>query len=95
MADRAAHAGGFAPLPALRNRALATSADTFTERGAIVDPATGALRASPQSVSILAPTCMDADALTKVLWLASSLPPGLLEKLDASAIILGTAADAA
>jgi len=86
---------GFAPLPALRNRALASSADTFAGQGAIVDPATGALRASPQSVSILAPTCMDADALTKVVWLASPPPPGLLEKVDASAIVLGTAANAA
>jgi thiamine biosynthesis lipoprotein len=86
---------GFAPLPALRNRALATSADTFASQGAIVDPTTGALRARPHSVSILAPTCIDADALTKVVWLASRPPPGLLEKVDASAIILGTAADAA
>lgn len=86
---------GFASLPALRNRALATSADTFADDGAIVDPATGTLCRSPQSVSILAPTCIDADALTKVVWLASRLRPGLLEKVDASAIILGAAADAA
>ncbi len=85
-------AAGFAPLVALRDRALATSADTFAPRGAIVDPATGRFRAHPKSVSILAPTCMDADALTKVVWLTNGPPPGLLEKLDARAIVLdGTA----
>ncbi len=83
---------GFAPLPALRNRALATSADSFASRGAIVDSATRRLRASPKSVSILAPTCMDADALTKVVWLANGPLPGLLEKVDACALVLGGSA---
>ena len=86
---------GFAPLPALRNRALATSADTFASRGAIVDPATRRLRADPKSVSILAPTCMDADALTKVVWLANGPPPGLLETMHACALVLGGSAIAA
>jgi thiamine biosynthesis lipoprotein len=86
--------GGFARLPALRNAALATSADTFAPRGAIVDPATRRLRANPQSVSILAPTCIDADALTKVVWLANGPPPGVLERVHARAIVLGSAAEA-
>ena len=84
--------GELVPLATLRNRALATSADTFAPGGAIVDPATGFFRTSPKSVSILAPTCMDADALTKVVWLAEHPLPGLLEKLDARAIVLGPSA---
>jgi thiamine biosynthesis lipoprotein len=84
---------GFDRLPALRNAALATSADTFAPCASIVDPATGRLRANPRSVSILAPTCMDADALTKVVWLANGPPPGLLERVHARAIVLGGATE--
>lgn len=84
--------GELLPLAALRNRALATSAGTFAPGGSIVDPATGRFRTDPKSVSILAPTCMDADALTKVVWLAEHPPLELLEKLDAHAIVLGPSA---
>ncbi|MCX5740104.1 MAG: FAD:protein FMN transferase [Proteobacteria bacterium] len=84
---------GFVALPPLRNRALATSADTFTPNGAIVDPASGLPARSPRSVSVLAPTCTDADALTKVVWLSEHPPLRLLEKLDASAIVLGPATE--
>ncbi len=84
--------GELLPLAALRNRALATSAGSFAPGGSIVDPATGRFRTDPKSVSILAPTCMDADALTKVVWLAEHPPLDLLEKLDARAIVLGPSA---
>jgi hypothetical protein len=36
---------------------------------------------------------MDADALTKVVWLAEHPPLDLLERLDARAIVLGRAQD--
>lgn len=84
--------GELVPLAALRNRALATSAGTFAPGGAIVDPVTGRFRNSPKSVSIFAPTCMDADALTKVVWLEEHPPLDLLEKLDARAIVFGPSA---
>ena len=85
--------GEFVSLPPLRNRALATTADTFAPHGAIVDPASGQSLRSPRSVSVLAPTCMDADALTKVVWLEEHLPVSLLEKMDAHAIVLGPATE--
>lgn len=83
--------GEFVALPPIRDRALATTADTFAPQGAIVDPATGQPRRNPRSVSVLAPTCIDADALTKVVWLEEQLPVTLLEKMDAHAIVLGPA----
>jgi thiamine biosynthesis lipoprotein len=85
--------GEFVSLPPIRNRALATTADSFAPHGAIVDPASGESRSSPRSVSVLAPTCMDADALTKVVWLEERLPVDLLEKMDAYAIVLGPATE--
>jgi len=85
--------GEFVALPPLRNCALATTADTFAPQGAIVHPASGQPLRSPRSVSVFAPTCMDADALTKVVWLAEHLPVSLLEKMDAYAIVLGPATE--
>ena len=85
--------GEFVSLPAIRNRALATTADTFSRHGAIVAPAAGEFRSSSRSVSVVAPTCMDADALTKVVWLEERLPVDLLEKMDAYAIVLGPATE--
>ena len=79
-------------LPPLRNRALATSADTFVAGGHVIDPATGRPRTRPLSVSVLADTCMDADALTKVVWLAERPPTALLETLHASTIVLRASA---
>jgi FAD:protein FMN transferase len=86
--------GEVVALPPLRNRALATTADTFAPAGAIVDPASGAPLRSPRSVSVFAPACMDADAVTKVVWLSERPPLRLLEKLDASAFVLGPATQA-
>jgi hypothetical protein len=36
---------------------------------------------------------MDADALTKVVWLEERIPVDLLEKMDAYAIVLGPATE--
>jgi thiamine biosynthesis lipoprotein len=83
----------FVSLPPLRNRALATTADTFAPNGAIVDPASGQPFRSARSISVLAPTCMDADAMTKVVWLSERPPLRLLEKLDACAILVGPATE--
>ncbi len=84
----------FVSLPPLRNLALATTADTFTPNAGVVDPASGLPRRSARSVSVFAPNCMNADAMTKVVWLSEHPPLQLLEKLDASAIVLGPAAEA-
>jgi len=84
----------FVSLPPLRNRALATTADSFAPIGAIVDPASGQPFRSARSISVLAPTCMDADAMTKVVWLSERPPLRLLEKLDACAFVLGPATQA-
>ncbi len=83
--------GELIALPPLRNRAMATTADSFAPAGAIVDPASGRAVRSPRSISVLASSCMDADAMTKVVWLSEKPPLRLLERLDASAIVLGPA----
>ena len=76
-------------LPPLRNRAIATSADSFAARGNVIDPATGRAHRRPISVSVVANSCMDADALTKVVWLAAHPPIPLLERMHADTILLG------
>jgi thiamine biosynthesis lipoprotein len=78
------------PLPPLRDGALATTADDFSPDGAghVIQPATGRRRPAPISVSVLAPSCMDADALTKVVWLSERTPAALLARLRARAIVL-------
>jgi len=75
-------------LPPLRDGALATTADSFAPRGHVIDPATGRARRRPVSVSVVAPSCMDADALTKVVWLAPHPPLLLLERMHARTILL-------
>jgi FAD:protein FMN transferase len=75
--------------------AIATSADYFSEResggrriGALVDPRHAACLAWGRSVSVIADTCMMADALTKVVALAPECAPAQLEPLDAQALIV-------
>ena len=53
-----------------------------------MDPATGRLRRGARSVSVRAPSCMDADALTKVVWLAEAPPLALLERYGADALVV-------
>jgi thiamine biosynthesis lipoprotein len=75
--------------------AVATSADYFSEResgeeriGPLVDPRRAACVGWGRSVSVIADTCMMADALTKVVALAPECAPARLEPLDAQALIL-------
>jgi FAD:protein FMN transferase len=82
-------------LGVLVDSAIATSADYFSEResrgqriGALVDPRRGACVGWGRSVSVVADTCMMADALTKVVALAPECAPAWLEPLDAQALIL-------
>jgi FAD:protein FMN transferase len=82
-------------LGVLVDGAIATSADYFSERessgqrtGALVDPRRAACVTWGCSVSVIASTCMLADALTKVVALAPECAPARLEPLDAQALIL-------
>jgi thiamine biosynthesis lipoprotein ApbE len=54
----------------------------------VVEPTTGRRRRAPESVSVLAARCVDADALTKVVWLSPEPPLALLRRLGARAIVL-------
>jgi thiamine biosynthesis lipoprotein len=79
----AAHA---IPLAPLRGEAVATTA--FAPGAAasrVVDPRTGAIRRAARSVSVFAPRCVDADALTKIVWLGPALE-SLLERLGARVV---------
>jgi thiamine biosynthesis lipoprotein len=74
------------PLAPLRGEAVATTAFApGAGASRVVDPRTGAIRRAARSVSVFAPTCVDADALTKIVWLGP--PPGsLLERLGARVV---------
>lgn len=68
--------GRLLALGALRDAAFATSADTFTRRrwrgrdvSPLVDPTSGRPCVRARSASVRAPTCLVADALTKVVML--------------------------
>ncbi|MGJ8671387.1 FAD:protein FMN transferase [Rubritalea sp.] len=76
----------------LRAPALATSSNTFavtTDSGAIIDPATGKSSIDQRSFSVFAPTCMQADALTKLCILIQDQPElqRILDHFDASMLI--------
>lgn len=79
------HAHAVAHRLLLNNEALATSSAFESRREipdgpvcALVDPATGNAHSGQGSVSVRAPTCMTADALTKVALFA---PPVLAESV--------------
>ncbi|MEI7037778.1 FAD:protein FMN transferase [Fulvimonas yonginensis] len=80
------------PLGTLADGALATSAPYFSEqdgRWAVRDPRDGGSPSRYRSVSVLAPTCLRADALTKVVWVRGAEAAGpLLARLRAEAIVL-------
>jgi thiamine biosynthesis lipoprotein len=86
----------------IRDEALATTANYFASRvengraiGPLIDPRTSACRTEAQSVSVIAPTCMLADALTKVVWLSDDHEHPLLSCYGARAIIYTSPAGAA
>lgn len=87
------------PLPPIRDAAVATTADYFAARdhdgervNPIIDPRSQRSCADAVSVSVFAPRCIDADALTKIVWLSPEPPRDLLARLDARAVVLGTSA---
>ena len=80
-------------LCALRDHALATSAAYFA--GTIVDPRTRRARRLRHSVTVVAPTCAIADALTKVVALAPADAPRVLERYQAQAVVLEANGEAA
>ena len=83
------------PIAELRNAAIATSAPYFSKRRVhghdvtpIVDPAARTACTSSRSVSVIAPSCVIADALTKVVALRGERSVPVLDRFDASALIL-------
>ncbi|HEU4621873.1 MAG TPA: FAD:protein FMN transferase [Burkholderiaceae bacterium] len=86
------------PLVRLENVALATSARYFstrTHRGkmvnALIHPRTGECDHSGVSVSVLAPTCAQADALTKVVLISGNTRHPALTAFQATALMLAPA----
>lgn len=74
------------PLVELRDFALATSSDYFGST--FVDPRTGRSTRVPQSISVAAPRCAVADAMTKVVAFAPDRAPAILERFGAEAFVL-------
>jgi thiamine biosynthesis lipoprotein len=79
------------PLGALAEGALATSAPYFSEQDgnwSVHDRQHGRSPRRYRSVSVLAPTCLRADALTKVVWIrGAEASATLLARLRAEAIV--------
>lgn len=83
------------PLCRISEGALATSADYYSRRrvggrtvSPLIDAATRAPCAGGRSVSVLAPRCSVADALTKVVYADPDGAIGALQRLGAHAIVL-------
>ena len=79
----------------LQDRALATSAGYFSRRSsagidstALVDTATGQPILHGRSISVLAPTCMLADGLTKPVIASGCLQHPVLARFGATALLL-------
>ncbi len=67
------------------NSAAATSADSFRP-GALVDPRLGTCVPWGGSITVVAPDCLSADALTKVVRLAPRLAPRVLAQFGAHVV---------
>jgi thiamine biosynthesis lipoprotein len=79
----------------LRERAMATSGIYFSERNfarhrvsPIIDGRTGRPSCMPISVSVAAPDCMTADALTKIVFTSREKAARLLARHRADALLL-------
>ncbi|RAP33761.1 hypothetical protein DID77_02575 [Candidatus Marinamargulisbacteria bacterium SCGC AG-439-L15] len=72
----------------MKNTSIATSSHYYTENtpSSIIHPHTKKPDKNPHTISIFAPNCMLADALTKVIWL-NPKDHSLLPLFDATAII--------
>ena len=86
------------PLALVADAAVATSAYGSHRRrvdgrwvSPLIDPRSGLPRMSTRTVSVVAPTCMVADALTKVVALRGRAATATLETFDASAVVLSPA----
>ena len=87
--------GRLLPLGTLRDAASATSADTFSRRrwrgrvvSALVDPTSGRPCVGAQSASVRAPTCLVADALTKVVTILGRRSAPILRAYAASGLLI-------
>jgi FAD:protein FMN transferase len=87
------------PLVALNDGAVATSAYGGQRRRVqgrwatpLIEPVGGLPMMSTRTVSVVAPTCMVADALTKVVALRGATAAGILTAYGASATVLSPAA---
>jgi thiamine biosynthesis lipoprotein len=76
----------------LRESAMATSGDCFEPEAGIADPRTGRRVALAGSVTVVAPACLLADALTKIVALDAEAPEvrNLLARCGAAAFTLDT-----
>lgn len=70
----------------LNEEALATSACYFSD--ALIDPHSGKSLSSRYSVSVAAPTCMIADALTKIVACTGQIDHPILNQYMAKALIV-------
>lgn len=85
----------------LADGALATSASYYSRReqagqavSALIDPRSGAAWLGGDSISVIAPRCLHADALTKVVLFAEpALAARVLERYSAQALVLPLADD--
>ncbi len=82
------------------NEALASTARSFdpfqsagTADSAIIDPGTRKPARAIDGATVRAPSCMTADALTKIVMLAGTDATELLEHYNASALLISTDGD--
>lgn len=87
--------GSLVPLGVFSDCAVATSSGYFSDRlsgGGVTEPLVDPLRRAcvrwRQSVTVVAPDAMTADALTKIVRLAAQAAPGILERFRAQAIVI-------
>ena len=92
--------GGVQPLVRIREGAVATSAYASQRRyvdgrwaSPLIDPRNGLPVMSTRTVSVIAPTCMLADALTKVVALRGRAAAPALAAFGASAAVLSPAGE--
>ncbi|CCD89617.1 putative Thiamine biosynthesis lipoprotein (apbE-like) [Bradyrhizobium sp. ORS 285] len=85
---------------AVRNTAMASSARRFdpfssvdTTETAVVDPATGLPARDIHGATVCAPTCIVADALTKIVMITGERADGLLAQCQASAMLVAADGD--
>ncbi|MGJ5208512.1 FAD:protein FMN transferase [Bradyrhizobium sp. HKCCYLR20261] len=84
----------------LRDKAMASSARRFdpfrsveTTDTAVVNPATGRPAQNIHGATVCAPTCMVADALTKIVMISGEAAAGQLSRFGASAMLVAANGD--